>query len=200
MQKRRLYFLLFLLAVVAVVGLLVTGVFREREPEYGGKRLSEWVLKLPENLAHPEPHQAEEAIRQIGTNALPYLLKWTRYQAPQGKTLFYRGMNSIFATLNSDWRFSDEKDDRKGGAAFAFRALGPQAEGAIPELTRMLNDPKDIDAAAAAGQVLGLLGNYGLPPLLAALTNQERAPMLRSFVVWEIGLLETNKEPCVRVL
>jgi hypothetical protein len=43
MFKRR-YFFLMLLAVL-VVGLI--GVFnREREPEYGGKRLSEWLLAL----------------------------------------------------------------------------------------------------------------------------------------------------------
>src|SRR5438477_5536144 len=161
MQKRRLYFLLFLLAVVAVVGLLVTGVFREREPEYGGKRLSEWVLQLPQYLAHPEPHQAEEAIRQIGTNALPYLLKWTRYQAPQGKTLFYRGMNSIFATLNSDWRFSDEKDDRKGGAAFAFRALGPRGGGQVQNPTRSTMTPRSLTRPHEPERWLGLSGITG---------------------------------------
>ncbi len=40
MQKRRLYLLLI---GIGVAGVLVAVFSREREPEYGGKRLSEWV-------------------------------------------------------------------------------------------------------------------------------------------------------------
>ena len=58
MRKRGVY--LILLGVL-LFGLVVVVCSREREPEYGGKRLSEWII-LPEDVG-------EKAIRQIGTNA-----------------------------------------------------------------------------------------------------------------------------------
>src|SRR6266481_5413363 len=53
MRKRRVY----LIAVVLVVAGVLVGVFagREREPEYGGKRLSEWV----EMYADPDRNPSE---------------------------------------------------------------------------------------------------------------------------------------------
>ncbi len=41
MLKRRMLLGLLLLGVAVVVGLFVGRAFREREPEYGGKKLSE---------------------------------------------------------------------------------------------------------------------------------------------------------------
>jgi len=43
MRKRRTILLLIGLAIVVVVGLLVSGAYRSREPEYEAKKLSEWV-------------------------------------------------------------------------------------------------------------------------------------------------------------
>src|SRR5229473_8685860 len=42
MRKRRVYLILGVVGVV-LAGVLVAVFSREREPEYGGKRLSEWV-------------------------------------------------------------------------------------------------------------------------------------------------------------
>jgi hypothetical protein len=67
-----------ILGVLVLAGVLVALSKREREPEYGGKRLSEWVLALP-----PSPTggtDAELALRSIGTNAVPFLLKWIDYE------------------------------------------------------------------------------------------------------------------------
>ena len=76
MRKIRVYVVLIAGVVLVVGGLLVCGVFREGEPEYGGKRLSEWVQVLGARAVNGgDTHLADEAIRHIGTNALPYLLK-----------------------------------------------------------------------------------------------------------------------------
>src|SRR5436190_11030189 len=85
MRKRRVYVVLLAAGVLVVVGLLVCGVFREREPEYGGKRLSEWVevYVIPERSVPPvRVEEIDDAIRHVGTNALPYLLRWMRYEPP----------------------------------------------------------------------------------------------------------------------
>src|SRR5580765_1972010 len=44
MRKRRFFLLLIAGGVLVVVAAVVFAPSREREPEYGGKRLSEWVM------------------------------------------------------------------------------------------------------------------------------------------------------------
>ena len=47
------------------------------EPSYAGRTLSEWILRSPNALnGNPRSREAREAIRKIGTNALPCLLAW----------------------------------------------------------------------------------------------------------------------------
>ena len=57
----------------------------DREPVYKGKRLSVWLehygpgwAGCPEDLKTEEARQIEEAVRQIGTNAIPTLLHMLR--------------------------------------------------------------------------------------------------------------------------
>ena len=151
-----------------------------------------------ETSVHPEAR--DEAIRHIGTNALPYLLKWFRYETPEWKTNYYRAVNSLVRGSNPDWTFTYQRDLGATYAFLAFYALGPQAKPAIPKLTRMLNDQNDPANAHAAAAVLGLLGDDGLRPLVAVLTNQQREPILRSNVAWQISILATNKALAIPAL
>ena len=192
MHRRRVYLILGVVGVV-LAGVLLVVFSREREPEYGGKRLSEWVMKLPDDAA-------EKAIRQIGTNALPYLLKWIGYAVPAWKGRLYEAVNPNLNSLNSEWGLYDKRDLRATQASSAFAFLGLQAQVVIPELTLMLNDSKKIANATAAASALVLLGPDGLPPVMAVLTNRQKPPVLRYFVAIEIGLWGTNTEQVVRVL
>src|SRR4051812_47188734 len=64
------------IGAVLLLAVLVAIVWPgEKEPEYQGKKLSYWL----EITTHEEYVEAREAVRQIGTNALPLLLKWIRY-------------------------------------------------------------------------------------------------------------------------
>src|SRR5438270_2999423 len=142
MRKRRLYLLVTLFVVVTVVGIFVRGAFSDREPEYGDKRLSAWVKELPENASYTGKSQAEEAIRRMGTNAIPHLLKWIRWE-PSGLMLKLRPpANQILRKFNPAWKLSEEKYLRADGAIRAFMTLGPEAKVAIGELSALLNDPK----------------------------------------------------------
>src|SRR5258707_3312351 len=75
---------------ISGVGVLAVGVLavatREREPVYGGRKLSEWAEMYMYGLrrdASNDTQQAVRAIREIGTNAIPYLEKWRHYDDPQ---------------------------------------------------------------------------------------------------------------------
>src|SRR6266704_3356201 len=84
MRKRRFY--LLLIGVLAVIGVLVAVVSGPREPEYNGVKLSEWVdgLGAADSV---RPRVAEEAIRHIGADALPFLLKWIQEKPPWASSL-----------------------------------------------------------------------------------------------------------------
>src|SRR6266478_5031865 len=85
MRRRLLYFLLVGAGAAVVVSLAWP---RQREPEYKGRKLSEWAFLVTgpfpyHDSAFPKMPEAEEAIRQIGTNALPWLLRWIRFDHPK---------------------------------------------------------------------------------------------------------------------
>ena len=55
-----------------------------KEPEYQGKKLSEWVTfhSHGSKVAPNNPDFAASAIRNIGTNAVPWLVRWIAYEPP----------------------------------------------------------------------------------------------------------------------
>ncbi len=174
MRKHRVY---FILPVLALAGVLVAVFRREREPEYRGKRLSEWVESYAATPSAVEGsfefQQADGAIRQFGTNALPYLMKWIRYESPARKQRLHTAINSMLQPLNRWWWLNDGRQlARAIGAMHALIVLGPSAEGAIGELTQIVHDPKgQLSRLRAVGVFTGL-GKAGLPALIGVLTNQ----------------------------
>ncbi len=75
MTRRRKVLLLGLCGLIAVVGVCLL-CLRDKEPSYNGRTLSEW-LDIAESYKPPAQRaQARHAVRVIGTNAFPQLLKW----------------------------------------------------------------------------------------------------------------------------
>src|SRR6266849_2550616 len=72
-----------LLCVGLVAAVLCTFLMASREPVYQGKKLSAWLEDVPTTAHGPIPGYygwrydaaAENAIKQIGTNAIPFLLQ-----------------------------------------------------------------------------------------------------------------------------
>src|SRR5437016_5420191 len=131
---------------------------REREPEYNGKSLTEWLLLYerspgaesdPRSYYDPAALQAaEHAVRQIGTNALPWLLKWI--QCEPSSTGWRDKLAVVIDKLPgglNDTSFvssalRDRSDLREAVAFEAFRILGTNACSMAPELTRLMNESK----------------------------------------------------------
>jgi hypothetical protein len=72
------------LAIKVLVVLGVVAIWPgEREPEYSGKTLSQWLLYRPADSAAANALDLQiEAIRAIGEPAVPWWLKWVRYKTP----------------------------------------------------------------------------------------------------------------------
>jgi len=187
MRKRRVYLALLILAGATVVGLLLSWVIGPGEPRYGGHALSHWVLAYQTGTPPYPVSEIQRAILKVGTNGIPYLLEWVGFETPAWKSNVFRAANPILAQMNTAWKLDDEKHEaRATGAAHALITLGPKAEGAIPQLTKLLNLPGSPPSAMLAANVLSCLGD-GLPPLLAFVTNQQAAVFIRQHVVMMIG-------------
>ena len=135
---RRKGIILLTSAIVVVGFCFVLFGDRESQPQYQGRSLSSW-LAIYDDLDPTTFEQAEEAIQQIGTNALPYLLRWIQYEPPAWRTSLRDGVPSRIWDNSSFQRLISGRAGRR--AAYArdgFRILGTNAVPVLPELERLL--------------------------------------------------------------
>jgi HEAT repeat protein len=158
-----------LLAVlfVALLGGLVWVLSRPAEPIYQGKPLSAWLKEIDVDAYPVDTNQAAfVAFREMGTNAIPALLKIIQSGDPRFQRMILK-LNRMQSLVQ--FPLLDESRQREA-AFFALYAMGAQAKPAFPALTNRLvhSDTYAFSAIALAG-----MGSEALPPLFAALTNQD---------------------------
>jgi len=182
--------------LLLLLGLVVLLVW-PRQPFYRGRSLEFWIGG---QFVPAAAGEAAEAIHQMGTNAIPYLLRWIRYETPAWKLRLWKTLNPFLSKHKIDWQPADLNAlARADGAARALIRLGPAAEGAIPELTRLIEDPRANESAIRAMFVLGCLGDAGLPPLIGVLKNQQAR--FRAEAAESIGFTGTKRAaPIVALL
>ena len=156
---------------------------RENEPSYQGQPLTEWLMRSRSPQTRPE---AEDAIRHIGTNALPFLLEWVHYDSPRYsfKSLVKKLPGAITPLPVRRWANKDFKADRAMAAAFAFAALGDEARFAIPELTTAMTNSAATNASLRAIYALSGIGKAAIPALTAQIANTNvpnRGMLIHSF-------------------
>jgi HEAT repeat protein len=192
--KRARRILLVVAGAVAVLTVVCLLWPREHEPGYQGKKLSEWLTLyssgLPLGTDSPQKKAAREAVRHIGTNAVPVLLAWLDYDP----SAWRRKLTSAANRLPGHWDQSALLERLLGGkaemqarlAVLGFEILGPEARCAVPELGQLMltRTSQSGDMAVLA---LVLIGKEGLPPLVAALTNSQA--LKRSLAAGLIGFI-----------
>jgi hypothetical protein len=138
------------LGLIAVLGLAAIGALlyasRTNEPSFQGRALSDWLTDIEKANDDREAEPAKDAVRQIGTNAIPYLLGMMRAEDSKLKETF----NTLVRKAHTYRFLIAEAHNKQGRACTGFYALGPQASSAIPELTVLLNNPKIVRLAALA--------------------------------------------------
>ncbi|MBE0540747.1 MAG: hypothetical protein IH623_05120 [Verrucomicrobia bacterium] len=209
--------------VVLMIAALACARLSEKpipEPRHQGKSLSEWMeihrmarvlsgsrtepastkaervaaFRAREARVAATRAEAELAVRSIGTNALPCLLAWLRYELPswrkgllklatrpvEGKTLdegnIVYGRSLIIGPTarNAEW------------ADLGFVILNTNAAPAIPELEAMMKDNQKPDRGLRAIYALGAIGVPAVRVLTNALadTNQtHRCEIMSAFYV-----------------
>lgn len=193
MRKRRIVLLCTAVWVCAVAAWLLS---QSREPRYQGRPLSEWVIQLVISGNSSDVNEAIRALRAIGPKATPYLLA----RSKTGTPLWRKTGQDLNETLP---RFVQERIagqewlsyHRLGGSLRAFKVLGAEAQGAIPELARRLNIPYQDPSATYASEVLANIGDLGRPIFVQALTNA--APIVRRRAAHGLSLLGPGAAPAI---
>ena len=167
--------------LAAAACLLVWEGRRPDDPVYQGKRLSVWLAdcnpklefyalrdEAPDHEESSDTRRALEAaaaLRAVGTNAVPYLLKLASSDA---STLWSKAASlrldewvlihlksrklhdSIRSHIDKPW-------NDHGRARAGFKTLAERASPAVPGLIRLLNSPND-DTRETAADALGAVG------------------------------------------
>lgn len=202
MLKRWKWIILLACGIFALA--LLWQLLGDREPSYKGHSLSHWTIRLSETSGSDE--EAMEAIAQIGTNAIPFLLDWIQYEPPPGKEAFYDFLNmKILANIAGARMRTEAKATRATGTMLAFEILGANAAVAVKPLDKLANGSRSVSTnenerlvAVRATLALPWLGETALPPLLSALTNHHN--LLAHCAAEAIGNMGTNALPAVPVL
>jgi HEAT repeat protein len=119
------------------------------EPSYNGKRLGEWLETRIKGGGDLTP-AAKDALHQVGTNAIPALLKRLTYvRPPYCFSPFQININ----------------------AAIGFITLGEQAKPALPELWMLMDSTNKEIVLTAMIATFGT-GSNAIPFLIKGLTNQ----------------------------
>jgi hypothetical protein len=189
---------LSLVAILAIAALLFATLRKDQEPRYNGRPLSRWVevySDLSTTRDAAELVEAEQAIRAIGTNGLPFLLKWIQKEPPSWQRAARRYLPGRLSG-NAAARFLiDGPDyDRASGAPVAFGFLGTNAAPAIPELAALMTGSTNRTVVGWAIAALGGLGAPALPHLAAALsnTNQIGRDYIPNYILMMAGVAGTN--------
>ncbi len=163
MRKRR--FILAGLVPAALICGIALMMALPTEPAYGGTRLSAWLDQLCALDSVHQPAQRApqvQAVRAIGTNAIPWLLKEYRHR---GGVWTWRLNQLLNKQRLIKHRFRDA-NDRLHRATVGFRALGEMAEPAIPDLLAIVEACPGYVPGALAG-----IGRPAIPALQQCLTN-----------------------------
>jgi hypothetical protein len=156
----------------------------DQEPSYNGRLLSQWLgdIRIGLRTSGPEPYQ--EAIRAMGTNAIPTLLKWISYERPLSQQSGDALATAVPFAVERNRPLSPA--ERAVRSAYAFGCLGAVARPAIPELTRLARASSDPERADRCADSLACIGREAIPSLLSLVTNAP--PWTRWYAIGELEL------------
>ncbi|MDB6112064.1 MAG: lyase domain protein repeat-containing protein [Pedosphaera sp.] len=177
MTKKRSRIVLVVL-LVAVVGGLAWQVTRPREPMYQAKPLTYWLQGYNQSPRYNQPpplgsvteSQADEAVRQTGTNAIPTLLRLLVAK----ESVFTRRIVELSQKQHVIKIGYTPAWERTGQAIHAFSCLGASAKAAVPTLITMYEQDHVGNSRSAIAVALGAIGPAAataVPLLIQGINN-----------------------------
>jgi hypothetical protein len=168
---RRVMLIGVALVASVIVTVLVWPGEKEREPVYQGKKLSEWILS---QVRPPYDREgAKVAVRAIGTNGLPCLLRWVGHQEPRWKYTAQNWFYKLPTRLQWNFVFRGISPHLVTSPGFlgvqGIAILGPEAAPAIPELARLASDGGRPTVAHRAMGCLMMINDEGVTEVVKLL-------------------------------
>jgi hypothetical protein len=143
--------IIIMVVMILLVGWLVVHDFRNRDPQYEGRTLSEWLEDYQDSTrADTMPGRFEastNALKHIGTNAIPTLLRWAAAKDIPG---VIRAEGFIHSLGWENFHISNSLD-KHSFAYCGFQILGQGAMSATPALVKLARTGPEtfrLDAAA----------------------------------------------------
>jgi hypothetical protein len=128
-----------------------------KEPEYQGKKLSEWI-EVYAKSTNDHQTEAEDAIRAIGTNSLPWLVPRIAFDVPAWQQRLMR-VKVLAIPLQQAWL---RREARAREAMGALLLLGHDAKAAVPPLVKVLDSNLNSSRGQRAGEALRHLLSAGV--------------------------------------
>jgi hypothetical protein len=177
-MKRKRIIVAYIIAAIVIAGVMVFAL-RPSEPEYQGRRLSEWLEDLS-RTPYPEKgsDQAAKAIREMGTNAIPFLVGTLKAKDSTLKIRFVELVRKQ-KLFPIPLRLAGE---RRNTSCDAFLILGSRAKAAIPEITTLLDDSALFGDASMS---LFAIGNDSVPALRQSCNHTN--PDVRTEAAWVLS-------------
>jgi hypothetical protein len=198
---RKCYHILLVVLLVAVVGGVTWQVLRPREtePVYQGKPLSVWLEGYGPGESTPARiRKADQVVREMGTNAIPTLLRLLRVDDPP------TWQADVIGLLQKQ-SFIKIKHVEAWGQHFrawqAFKQLGGDAGSAVPGLMaiyeRNISEDSQVETILSLGAI-GPPAKSAVPMLLRGMTNA--SPNYRCNVMIALGQIHSEPELVVPAL
>jgi HEAT repeat protein len=140
-------------------------VAADQEPSYDGRLLSQWLGDLL--VGEFGSTATEGAVRAMGTNAIPTLLKWIAYEPSPSQ----RSSQTGETVLSYRPHYPLSRGELAQRSQYAFECLGAVARPAIPELTRLARTSSDSWRAERCAAALAFIGPEAIPSFLSLATN-----------------------------
>jgi hypothetical protein len=199
-----------MLLLTAACGILTIVVIlmltSQHEPTAQGHPLSYWiqVYSGPTRGKPPtvqEVHEAAAAIKQIGTNAIPFLLEWMDYETPRWKlTLWISARKLLNLTGKSGpgkWLYAVPNLPDGWAAAMSFAALGPTAAPAIHQL-EVRAQRNSSERKSRAFFALSYVGPKAVPAISRVLSRPDYVTDM--WTMASLAHMGTNALPLVPLL
>ena len=187
-MNRRVRIALAVLGLAAASGIGWLAL-RDGAPRYGGKPLHVWLADFDLSRSQ-RPEKATEAVRAIGTNALPFLDRMIRTEdSLWRKALIALNNRQSFIQLEIT-----EARVIRYRAIEGYRVLGPNAKASVPALIHILDFEPSAEVRADVAAALGAIGSEArtaIPVLLKA-ANQDQNPDVRTHAIMAVGDIQLS--------
>jgi hypothetical protein len=168
-------------AAAMVAAWLVICFTTPKQPSYQGRKLSEWIdgsqggsefSHANGTMTYADTQAFHHAVRKIGTNAIPTLLRWEHV-----KNFSINDKLNQLLERQSLIHFRFEPSyHRHLLARFGFEILGRDALAAVPSLARLTQSPNEFQRGSAVDCLYGIDGGKKtvFPTLVQLLSNTNK--------------------------